>query len=122
MSTIKELEQLFSKGNISRRDFLARVSVLGLATAVSPVLFNVQAKAETPKKGGRLVMGVAGGSTTDSLDPIKIPDTMATNITYSLRNTLVEVDADSNAIPELAENWEASKDAATWRFNLRKIP
>lgn len=120
MSTIKELEKLFVKGVISRREFLARVAALGIATAVSPTLFSIPARAETPKRGGRLRMGVAGGNTTDSLDPINIPDTMPTNINWSLRNNLVEVDAESNAVPELAESWEASKDAATWRFNLRK--
>jgi hypothetical protein len=66
MSKIKELEQLFTKGKISRRDFLARASALGLMVAVSPALFSTPVHAATPKKGGRLRLGVAGGSTTDS--------------------------------------------------------
>ena len=36
------------------------------------------------------------------------------------RNCLVEIDHQGNPIPELAESWEASKDAATWTFKLRQ--
>ncbi|NIU59581.1 MAG: peptide ABC transporter substrate-binding protein, partial [Phycisphaerae bacterium] len=32
----------------------------------------------------------------------------------------VEVDYKGEAIPELAESWEASPDAAKWTFKLRK--
>ena len=54
MLKIKELEQLFTKGKISRRDFITQVSALGLLAAVSPALLSTSARAATPKKGGRL--------------------------------------------------------------------
>ena len=38
MSAIKKLEHLFKEGKISRRDFLAQVSALGLAATVSPYI------------------------------------------------------------------------------------
>ncbi len=78
------------------------------------------ARAGTAKKGGRLRLGLAGGSTADSLDPAVITDAMAYTINWQVRNCLVEVDYKSNPIPELAETWEASTDATTWTFKLRK--
>ena len=121
MSKIKELEQLFTKGKISRRDFLARVSVLGLTVAISPALLSTSAYAATPKKGGRLRIGMAGGSTTDSMDPATITDMMLQVINQGqIRNTLVEIDDKSRPIPELAESWEATPDAKQWIFKLRK--
>jgi len=120
MKQLKELEQLLSTGKINRRTFLSRLTALGLTAAASPLLFSTSAHASGPNKGGRLVIGAAGGSTTDSLDPSTIPDTMPMHTNWALRNNLVEVDAAGNAIPELAEKWEASADAATWYFDLRK--
>ncbi|MDH3598662.1 MAG: ABC transporter substrate-binding protein [Candidatus Tectomicrobia bacterium] len=120
MSTLRELEYAFQRGHLSRREFLTRASALGIV-ATSGLLPTSQAWAETPKKGGRLRLGVAGGSTTDSLDPATITDTMAMNLSFGqLRNNLVEVNAKSEPIPELAESWDASADAATWTFKLRK--
>jgi peptide/nickel transport system substrate-binding protein len=120
MKQLKEAEKLLSTGKISRRTFLTRLSALGLAAAASPILLSSPAHSSGPKKGGRLIIGAAGGSTTDSLDPSTIPDTMPMHTNWALRNNLVEVDADGKPIPELAEKWEASADAATWYFDLRK--
>ena len=63
---------------------------------------------------------MAGGSTTDSLDPATMTDAMAYNINWQVRNCLVEVDYKGNPIPELAESWESSPDAVKWVFKLRK--
>ncbi len=120
MSELKELESLLTQGKITRRDFLARLSAIGIAAALSPTLLTATARATKPLKGGRLRLGMAGGSTTDSLDPGTMTDAMAYNINWQIRNCLVEVDYQSNPVPELAENWEASPDAVTWRFKLRK--
>jgi hypothetical protein len=37
MNTIKELEHMVSTGKMTRREFIARVSALGAAAALSPV-------------------------------------------------------------------------------------
>ncbi|MGD8520576.1 MAG: ABC transporter substrate-binding protein [Desulfobacterales bacterium] len=120
MAELQQLERLLTEGKITRREFLARVSALGLMAAVSPALMATTAKAATPKKGGRLRLGMAGGSTTDSLDPATMTDVMAYNINWQIRNCLVEVDYKNNPIPELAENWDSSPDAVKWVFKLRK--
>ena len=120
MSTLKELEKLLTQGKITRREFIARVSALGLMAAVSPALLGTSAQAAGPKRGGRIKLGSAGGSTTDSMDPGTLMHTMSQTVNQCLRNMLVEVDYQGNAVPELAESWEATTGAAKWIFKLRK--
>ena len=72
MSKLKELEKMFTQGKLTRREFMARVSALGLMAAVSPALLGGKAEAATPKRGGKFILGSAGGSTTDSLGPRNI--------------------------------------------------
>ncbi len=120
MSRLKELEHLLTDGKITRREFMTRVSAIGLAAAVSPALLGSTAEAAGPKKGGRMRIGSTGGSTTDSLDPGTLVSNHNQLVNFQTRNCLVEVDHNYNVIPELAESWEASPDAATWRFKLRK--
>ena len=120
MSKLKELEQLFTEGKITRREFIGRVSALGLMAAVSPALLSTKAKAATPKRGGRVILGSAGGSTTDSMDPGTLSHTMPQAINQTIRSNLVEINYKGEAVPELAESWEASPDASIWTFKLRK--
>jgi peptide/nickel transport system substrate-binding protein len=120
MSQLKLLERLFAKGEISRREFLTRASALGLTVAMSPMLLTKPAYASGPKKGGRLRIGTQGGSTTDSFDPATIADNMSILICWQLRNNLIEIDHNSQPIPELAESWESSPDAKKWIVKIRK--
>jgi len=120
MSKLKKLEHMFLEGRISRREFLARASALGVAAAVSPALLRTSAHAAAPKRGGRVRLGSAGGSTTDSMDPGTLMHTMSQTVNQCLRSHLVEVDYKGEVIPELAESWEASPDAVKWTFKLRK--
>jgi len=121
MSTLKDLEKLFLQGKMSRREFLSRAAALGLSAAIVPSLWAAPARAATPKQGGRLRLGLAGGATTDSMDPATITDMMMQVINQGqIRNTLVEIDHANNPIPELAESWEATPDAKQWVFKLRK--
>lgn len=120
MPKLKELEKLLTQGKINRREFIAAASALGIATAVSPTLFPESAHAATPKKGGRFRLGMAGGSTTDSMDTGTLLDTMPQVINLQLRNALVEVNHKGEPIPELAESFESTPDAAEWTFKLRQ--
>ena len=62
MSEPKQLECLLTQGKITRRDFLTRLSALGITATLSPALLASSVNAATPQKGGRLRLGVAGGS------------------------------------------------------------
>ena len=121
MSTVEMLQAMLREGKITRREFIKKASALGIAAAASPVVFSRSAIAATPKKGGRLRIGLAGGSTTDVLNPELFNDVMVQMTTMGLlRNPLVEQDYQGNAIPELAESWEAAAGAKRWVFKLRK--
>lgn len=121
MSRLKHLEQLLTAGKISRREFIAYASAVGLTAAISPALLPAKAQAATPKRGGRLRLGLNGGATSDTLDPgIQLAMMPQTLVCGTLGNSLVEIDADGKPVPELAESWESTPDAKTWIFKLRK--
>lgn len=120
MNSLKKLEELFLQGRITRREFLSRAAALGMAAALGPMAFSTNAGAAAPKKGGRFRLGMAGGSTGDTLDPATWVDNTPALMNLQMRNCLVELDHDAQAVPELAESWEPSPDAKTWTFNLRK--
>ena len=73
-----------------------------------------------PKRGGKMRMGKAHGQTSDSHDPGSWENGFTTSLGFAIYNRLTEVDIDGSVIPELAESWEASPDAAEWTFKLRK--
>lgn len=94
--------------------------VLGVSLTTATT-FVTRVEAAKPKKGGRLRIGLTGGATSDVLDPGQILDLYMIHLQFGqLRNGLTEVAANGDLIPELAESWEASADAKTWNFNLRK--
>ena len=120
MSIHEKLVRVFNQGQISRREFLARMSAIGASAVLSSVLLNTPAHAMTPKAGGRLKIGLSGGSTTDTLDPAIFTNIMPFVISYQVRNCLIEIDHKSQLVPELAVSWEPTPDAAQWTFKLRK--
>ena len=120
MLELKKLEHLLTQGKITRREFLARTSALGFTAAVFPALLTTPARAATPKKGGRLRIGTTGASAAESLDASGMTNTMTQVLNWQIRNSLVEIDSDSNAIPELAESWESTPDAKKWIFKIRR--
>lgn len=120
MLELKRFETLLKQGKITRREFVRYLSALGITAAASPLIMPSSVVAATPKKGGRFRMGITGGSTTDSLDGGMLNDAMNYNVSWQIRNCLVEVDHKGRPTPELAESWEATDGAKTWTFKLRK--
>ena len=77
--------------------------------------------AATPRKGGRIRLGLNGASASDSLDPGQLTDTFPAEVSFGqTRNCLVELNTEHEAVGELAENWESSSAADVWHFKLRK--
>ena len=106
-------------GSMSRREFMARAGALGAGAVMASSLLSPAALAATPKKGGRFRVGMAHGSTTDSLDPATFENGYMSVLNTTWNNHLAEVTTEGLE-PELAESWEASADATTWRFKIRK--
>ena len=122
MNELEYLKQQHIKGGVSRREFLGRAAALGAGAAlVSSMVASVEAHAaETPKKGGKLRLGLAGGSTTDSLEPGSYNNSVMIDTGHAFWNGLVEWAQDGKPVPELAESWEIKPGAAEWIFNIRK--
>jgi peptide/nickel transport system substrate-binding protein len=111
---------MLASGAIGRREFMGRALAAGATVAMASTLASGTLKAATPKKGGTLRIGLGHGSTTDTLDPATFTDTYTQFIGYAMRNQLIEVNHAGKLVPELAESWDASDDAAQWTFKLRK--
>ncbi len=77
-------------------------------------------KPNQPRTGGTLRLGLGGGSTTDTLDPLTWTDSVMIAVAFSLYNCLVENGPDNRPIPELAERYEPKPGAAEWIFTLRR--
>lgn len=113
--------QTFQGRQSNRRDFLKLSAMAGMVGAVCAMGMPVGSWAAQPqpKRGGVLKLGLAGSSTSDSLDPGSWSDTFTFVGFSAIYNTLVEIDVNGQAIPELAESWETSSDARLWTFKLR---
>jgi len=116
-----ELKAAALAGRLDRREFLMRSAALGVTAALSSgVLSSGALAAATPTKGGTLKLGLAGGSTTDSLDVRTYTDTVAFNVGYQLMNGLIEIDPKNKPTPELLESWNVEPGAKKWVFKVRQ--
>ena len=106
-----------SSSGLTRRGVLRGATALGTAALIAPYAARAAAQ---PKQGGTLRLGLAHGSTTDTLDP-GILEQVFTQVHAQCRNCqLTEIAADGELIGEVAESWEASPDAKHWTFRIRE--
>ena len=115
---LKNQEIKYKLGVIDRRQFITSAIATGVAIPAALGLAN-QLQAATPKKGGKFRMGIAHGSTTDTLDSGTSENHYTLINGYTFGNHLTEVDNDGQLIPELAESFE-SDDGKRWVFDLRQ--
>ena len=114
----------FADGNIDRRGFIQRATILGLSMGVmgsalaaydAPLAFGAASRG---KAGGRLRLGVLPPPAKD-LEPHKLADTggLVTDgisgefLTRSTKNLTI--------VPELALSWKPNATATVWTFKLR---
>ena len=102
--------------NMNRRGVLKA----GAATAAATALSSIPARS-AGTRGGRLRVGCAGANTSDNWDGRTQSDIFMQLLGQGcVFDCLTEVAANGDLVGELAESWEASADAVTWTFNLRK--
>ncbi|NNE24015.1 MAG: ABC transporter substrate-binding protein, partial [Rhizobiales bacterium] len=118
MDNDKLIKRILDDNRTTRREFMVGATALGLTATVASGMWS-QAQAATPKRGGHLKAGLNDSNTSDSLDPASFNATMMIAISRAFRDSLVEVGQDNSAQPGLAESWESSANAKTWRFKLR---
>lgn len=100
---------------ISRRGLLTTGAAAGVLAA-SGLPLRAQAS-----RGGRLRVGLNGANSSDSWDSRTHSDIfMICSGQGAVFDNLTEVAADGSLKGELATDWDASPDAKTWTFNLRK--
>ncbi len=117
---INYLAKLAAQGKLGRRAFLGKAAALGASTAVATSLLSGTALAAGPKKGGHLKAGLAGGESTNSLDPATFLTQVPADFGRMWGDTLVEVSRIGEIVYRLAESIEPSADAKTWHFTIRK--
>lgn len=105
---------------LNRRRFLQASAATGAAAGIGASLPLGKTAAAAPKKGGTMRMGKGHGQTTDTLDPGVAENGFTIGMIFGFHSFLTEVGNDGSLQPGLAESWEASADAATWTFKLRK--
>ena len=117
---LKMAAKLAGRGKMTRREFTQLAIASGLTVAAANTMFASAARAE-PKKGGTLKIGLAHGSTTDSMDPGLYYDQFTGSALWgTLSNSLTEIAADGSAVPDLAESFESADGAKKCVFKRRK--
>lgn len=120
-SELDYLGRRVARGILSRREFLGRAAALGVSATFANSILSKAAAAQGAKKGGALKMGLVGGESTNSLDPATWLTQVPQNFGLTWGETMiVQSPEDGSAQPVLVESWEASDDAAEWRFKVRK--
>jgi len=121
----KELE-FYSKrvaaGDMTRRDFMHKAAALGISAAAASTILATTAEAAAhakPVAGGSYKMGIQGGESTNSQDPASWASDVPISGGGLWGETLVQVEADGSVGGRVAESWEGSADAKTWRFKVR---
>ncbi|TIX80216.1 MAG: twin-arginine translocation signal domain-containing protein, partial [Mesorhizobium sp.] len=118
----QELDNLsrgLAAGRLSRREFLGRATALGVSAAFANSLLAGATMAQTPKRGGILKAGLAGGAATDSIDPAKAIEVMSFFV-KCWGEYLVALRADGGLEYRIAEEIGSSKDAKVWTLKIRQ--
>jgi len=71
-------------------------------------------------RGGTFRVAKGHGNTTDTLNPATWDNGFMLGLSYGMHGYLTGFARDGSVEPQIAESWEASADAATWRFNIRQ--
>ncbi|MCA3441700.1 MAG: ABC transporter substrate-binding protein, partial [Rhodobacter sp.] len=106
----------FPRG-MTRRGLLKGGVALTAAGLILPAHMGL-AQTE-PKKGGVFRVGIGHGSSTDGYDPGLWDQLFVQTFAAARHNYLIEIAADGNLVPEIAESWD-SADGATWVFRIRQ--
>ena len=85
---------------------------------VLALLLPLETAAQTPRRGGTLVVGMS--QDLPGLDPHPSTSTITYQVLSLVYQGLVDFDRDLKIKPVLAESWTTSADGKTWTFKLRK--
>ncbi len=119
----KELEYFARKvasGLMDRRAFMGRAAALGASAILADTLLADAARAQEPKKGGHLKLGLGGGESSNSLDPALTLSQAPYNVIAQIGDQLVEVNPEGGLDTRIAEEFSSTPDAKVWSFKIRQ--
>jgi peptide/nickel transport system substrate-binding protein len=117
---LAKLIDFIDASGLSRRSFLTRSAAFGAAAAIGTTALSGKAHAQEPKKGGTLKIGLGGGETTDSLDPGVSDSPVPFGVNRQWGDTIVNVAADGQLQPRLAESFSSNPEGTEWTFAIRQ--
>ncbi|MEJ2732918.1 MAG: ABC transporter substrate-binding protein [Anaerolineae bacterium] len=137
---VPELEDLYLKGRITRREFLRNATLLGVSFASASAFLTAcgateeptappaaeateaPAATEAPPAGGPVRGGTYTSATQLQLldHPARLSWVQGANIVRQFGEYLTETGPDNVTRPYLCERWEASDDVMTWDLYLRQ--
>ncbi len=121
-------------GNLSRRDFIRRGTMVGLsipvlggileaypsaaAASTSRRVASSVLGASAPRQGGTITAGLL--APTGSINPLTINDEGGLELLGNVAEFLVFIDQQNRYHPWLATSWSANADATVWTFKIRQ--
>ena len=122
VSEVKRVKAMFEAGKLNRREFLQGLLATGLTatTAATIITGSRDVRADTPKRGGLIRMAASQHGPDDTLDPLLWKETLGYTRGRVHYNSLVQLNDDFTARPELATSIEANATATEFTFELQK--
>ncbi len=107
-----------SEMSVDRRKLVQLMGAAGVAPLAANAMSAPVVAAQEAVSGGEIVIGLDQEPPT--LDPHASPSAVTFQITSSVTESLLYLDADRQIQPWLAEEWEVSEDGTSYTFTLRQ--
>ena len=122
---VPRLKSQLAKGEVSRREFVRTLALLGVAAPVAYATAG-QILGEKPSASIALAQGRRGGTLRYSMavqemaDPASYPWVERSNVSRQICEYLTITGPDNVTRPYLARSWRPSSDLKTWTFTLNR--
>jgi peptide/nickel transport system substrate-binding protein len=108
----------------SRQEFMRGALAAGAAFSVGGVLGACDTGGDEPEevgpsRGGRLRMALAGGGSSETLDPNHQKEEMDTARYFCLFERLVDLDPDGKQVNQLAQELTPNADGSVWKVRVQ---
>ena len=106
---------------VPARFMTTRRSVLGTGAAFAGLAATGlgTGRVRAQSRGGTFRAAIGAGTTVDTLDPGTWANEFTISQAHAYNGFLTGVRRDGTLEPQIAESWEATPDAASWRFKIR---
>lgn len=123
LTQVETADTLYTRGKISRRQFMQALSAAGLSAAASGIVLASADRARaqsTPKRGGVLRFAYDASGPADTLDPTLAVGGIDQAKLRMIYSSLMRLTETLEVVPEIATEYSVSNDGLTYRFSLRR--